>query len=208
MALNADALVTLANAKVYLKISGTDEDSILELIINSVSTAIQSFLGRSLIDPGAEAPATEYYHGSGHEELILRGYPVVAITSIHEDSLRQWGASSAVNVSSDVMVDKASGILRCWNLKGFWTEGVANVRVKYRYGYAVASLPADIQLAAYRLVDRHFRDGYTHRRLDVASESIGERTSTYANLEIPNDVKKMISRYKRLLPSPHFAYAD
>ena len=49
MSLDSNALVTLAEAKTYLGISGSDDDSLLNSLINNSSTAIESYCDRKFI---------------------------------------------------------------------------------------------------------------------------------------------------------------
>lgn len=207
MALSADALVTLAEAKVYLKItSGTEHDAVLEVLINSVSRWAREYMGRNLVTPAAAY--VEYYHGNGARDLILRNRPILTVSSIYEDALRVWAADTLVSLSADIMQNKDAGALICWNNKSFWSPGTANIKVTYTAGYAVADVPADVKLAIYRTVDKHWRDGFTHRRLDVSSQSVGEQNTTYSGPQFSKDVLDILARYRSLLPAPQFSHAD
>ena len=207
MTLKADALISLADVKTYLTRAGvafgSDNDTILEMLINSVSTWVRSFVGRNLI----QTTHTEYYNGGGGTDLILKNRPIISVTTVHVDALRAWGTSSLI-ASGDIMINKPSGILTCWNNTGWWERGEANIKVVYSAGYAIADIPSDIQLAICRTVDKHWRDGYSQRRLDVSSESIGDKTSSYAGPQFSKDVEAILTRYRSLLPSPHFHHAD
>lgn len=202
------ALIGLDEAKEYLKISESNSDQILGALINGISLWVKNFLARNLV----MTTYTEYYNGLTDRELILRNYPITSITSIHEDSLRQFGSSTVINVSSDVMVQNDSAILRAWNNKTHWLYGYAVIKVVYISGYTTSfntgTMPEDIRLAVKRILDHQYRTGYSNRKLDVASQSIGEVTTTFRDGDIPLDAKEILKHHINKIPSPQFCYAD
>ncbi len=200
------ALVTLDEAKEYLKIDSgnTDSDEILGLLINGISAWVAGHLGRGLI----KDTHTEYYDGDGSRELILNRRPIISVTSIHDDINRDFEDVSLVD-SDSLIVLKEKGIVRAFNLYGGFTCGEANIKVVYVAGYENGvSVPNDIKLAVLRTLDHHWRNGYTHRKLDVSSETVGDVTTTFRDGDIPADAKAMLRPYKEFLASPQFAYAD
>lgn len=95
MSLDANALVTLAEAKTYLGISGSDDDTLLENLINSSSTAIESYTDRKFI----EEEYKEFYNAVGQRRLRLRNYPVSQIDRV------AYGSKLAFTVNSTVATD-------------------------------------------------------------------------------------------------------
>src|SRR5690242_13553606 len=75
------ALTTVDNVKKWLGISGTTDDGMLSRLVTAVSTAIESFLSRSL----AQATYTETRDGNGRRALMLGNYPVTAVASVTVD---------------------------------------------------------------------------------------------------------------------------
>jgi hypothetical protein len=198
------ALVSLDEAKEYLAIQGSEEDEIVAAIVNGVSGTVSAYLGRELV----QKTYTEYYNGNGTPSLILRNYPVVSITSIHEDSLRMWQSDAAVDVAGDVQVNLSTGILTNWNNRYAWDRGRGNIKVVYVAGYTIGvTMPHVIRMATKRLADLHYREGYTHRKLDTASEAIGGATTSYVRDAIPKDVAAMLAPYRRSVTSEDFASA-
>ena len=98
MALADNALVSLADAKTYLGISGSDDDSRLEQLINASSTAIESFCDRAF----REQSYRESYNGLGQHTLRLRHYPVTQITRVAYGS--KLGFTVTSSVASDLRV--------------------------------------------------------------------------------------------------------
>jgi hypothetical protein len=200
----SSALISLAEAKDYLQATGNENDSAIRLFLNGVGEWVKGYLGRNLL----ETTYTEYYSGNGCRELLVRNYPIVSITSIHVDSLRAWDSSTAVDVSLNVQVNKPSGILTAWNYLADWSPGYSNIKIVYVAGYTLTTMPHDIRLAVKRLIDKQFRHGYTGRKLDVSTETTGDRTTSFRDDDIPKDVKSMIGRYVNNALAPNFCYAD
>lgn len=204
------ALITVEEAKEYLKITGAGDDAILGALINSVSEWVCRFVGRNLLS----ASYVEYYSGDGSPGLMLNHYPVTAVASIYEDTLRVFGADTEIVVATNVMIRKEAGILQAWNLKSNWGIGNANIKVSYTAGYTAASginggtMPYDIRQAVKRILDQQYRTGYTHRKLDVSSESVGDQTTTFREGDVPTDAKTILEPYRQLMPSPHFSHAN
>lgn len=186
------ALISLDEAKEYLGVSDLRTDEILKTFLNAVGAWVVGYLGRPIL----AKTHTEYYSGPGGRRLLLRNIPVISITSIHVDSLRQWASDTAINVASDVMVNREAGILTAWNNQSSWPCGSGNIKVVYRAGYTLDTMPHDIRLGVKRIMDKQLRQGFTHHKLDISSETAGEQTTTFREDAIPKDVISMLERYK------------
>lgn len=210
------AVLTLAEAKEYLKITTSAEDVIISHLVNAVSQWINGYLNRHLVSKAH----VEYYSGDGSLELVLKNYPIISITSVFVDDQRLWPSSSEV-VAANMIVKKDSGILRAFNLLYGWQPGESNIKISYTAGYTVATsgsegggvtspgtMPYDIRLAAKLLLDRHFRIGYSNRKLDFSSESISGMNITFKDNDIPKDAKLMLDKYKSKMVCTQYEYAD
>ena len=202
------ALITLDEAKEYLKVSGTADDQIISTLINAVSGLVCGYLNRNLV----RATYTEYYSGDGSQSLMLRNYPVVSITSIYEDDLREWASGALIDHAEDIIIQKDSGLLRNWNGRATWLTGHANIKVVYVAGYTTdfdgGTMPNAIRLATKRILDQQYRHGYSHRKLDVSSETTGDQSTSFREADIPRDAKAMLDPYRCLMSPPAFVYAD
>ncbi len=204
------ALLTLAEAKTYLNVPADKEDTIIQSLLNSVSGIVRSYLGRDLV----KAEKTEYYHGTGEKDLMLLRIPIVSVSTVHVDSLRTWGATSLI-ASSNYLVMKRNGVLKAVDLYGAWPCGDANIRVVYTAGYDISKateseggLPHGIRLAVGRLLDLHYRSGFTQRKLDVSSESVGDHNTTFTGGSIPKDVREMLDPFRSFLTPAEFSHGD
>lgn len=206
----AIALVSLAEAKEYLKITTTGDDVIISHLINAVSEWVGRYLNRDLVSKSR----IEYYSGDGSSVLILKHSPVTAIASIYADSQREWASSTLIN-QTDLIIKKDSGIIEAFNLFGNFQSGRSGIKITYTAGYTVATdggatgtMPYAIRMAVKRLIDNQYRIGYTNRKLDYSSESLGGMNVTLKDNDIPKDVKSMLQSFKKIMPSPQFEYAD
>jgi len=84
MALQANALVTLQQAKDRLGITGTTEDTTLEELINSISDDFELYCGRIF----RELTITGYeLKGTDRQEIVLSQRPITAISKIELNSI-------------------------------------------------------------------------------------------------------------------------
>lgn len=81
MALASNALTTLHNAKVHLGLTDaeTDDDDLIEMLINQVSDQIERYCGRTF---ASTAYTNERFDGTGERSLLLPEFPVTAITRL------------------------------------------------------------------------------------------------------------------------------
>lgn len=214
------ALITLAELKEYLNVTDSSQDAVLSALLNAASAWIKGFLKRNLVN----RTWTEYYDGDASLQLMLRNLPIVSITTIWVDYLRAWANDKIVN-SANYFIKKESGIVEAFYLFGNWIPGRANIKVIYVAGYdnlgidetaqvsggaftGAYGMPNPIRMAVKRIVDHHFRSGYTGRKLDINSETRGDLTTTFKDGTLQKDVQDMLLPYRQPLETPGFAYAD
>ena len=94
MATASTDLVSLANAKSYLGITGTDDDVLLNALIDRVSQAIETQTGRIF---GYETITKELLNGNGATRLRLRYFPA---RSIYRLSIGRVKALDVTNVAA------------------------------------------------------------------------------------------------------------
>jgi uncharacterized phiE125 gp8 family phage protein len=189
------ALVTLAQARLALKVPAATVDAVqdaaLEDMINRASAFANKWTGRWLLLKSY----TEYYDGDGGNSLMLKNYPVDTLTSVHDDPLRVFGASTLI-AASDYILDAAGGIIRLWNNAVTFLQGRANIKVVYTAGYPLASVPYDIQEAVLMIVQHQYKRVYQDQRIGLASETIGDHTMQYTDDAIPKKAKEVLERYR------------
>lgn len=188
------ALATVAEAKVVLKVpSGSTEDAVLEDLINRASAWANRHTGRQLL----EADYEEFYDGDGSDELMLNNYPVLEIASVHDDPIREFGASSLLVEDTDFLVDAAAGILTGLPGHPVFFRGKRTIKVAYSAGYADDAIPHDLKDAVLMIVQHHYKRMYQDQRIGLASETIGDQTFTYSEKDIPAKAQTTLDRYRR-----------
>lgn len=151
---------TLANVKEYLDITGTGDDTLLSNLIARATRFLQDHFGRQIL----QATYTEFYDGRGSPQIMVREWPIVTVTSLHESIEQTWDASTLI-AAGDYLIDLRLGRVR---LKaGIFFPSFQGVRLIYDGGYA--TVPHSIEHATIEAVARIYR-----RRLnpDVVSWSL------------------------------------
>lgn len=185
------ALVTTAAVKTFLDITSTSEDSLLDTLVNSMSKAIATFCGRKFVSE----TFTEYYDGSGLPDLILKNYPIISVTSLNIDGSRVFDSVTDVTVADNVIIDNNAGIITLWRNYSHFPKGLRNVKVVYVAGYA--TIPVDVQHAAKLAVQYTYKRHYTDQKIGISSESVGDKTTTFDQGDLPRPVKLLLDPYRK-----------
>lgn len=192
MALDANALITLAQAKEHLDIPtlDTDYDDRIERMINAVSTFIENFTNRELIT----ATYTHRFNGDGGGRLIPLVFPVTAVTSIHDDDEWTFGATTEIT-DFDIFDETFIVLKKCLVFK----EGRRNVKMVYTGGYVgpggSTTIPKDLQEATLLLVELLY-NARDDRRIGVKSKSKLGETVTFDD-DLPVEVKVLLDPHTR-----------
>lgn len=193
MALNANALITLAELKIWLNISGNTEDSRLEAYINTISSAIEKYLKRTL----KAGDYTEKYSGTDEQELILNNYPVNSVDSVAIDGI-ELNEEDYEFLSSGVLL-KSDG----WLISGLgnYLSGKIdfperNIEVTYNAGFE--TVPDDLKLVVYEAVsDLYFRKKSGGEV--IQSKKVDDVSVTFVKKEglFSPDILTVLNGYKR-----------
>ncbi|HUS40707.1 MAG TPA: hypothetical protein VMX74_14745 [Pirellulales bacterium] len=154
MVLSANALITVAACKTYLGLSGSDDDTVLEMLVNSASQKAIQICGRPLV-----TLARTYYTNApraGCRSLQLRTWPVTtATTSIWQDRDNYAWADDTLVATTDYNIDLETGLVTLIDTGTTWEMAVNAIKVTFTAGYgtiAAADIPADLQQAVAMLV--------------------------------------------------------
>jgi hypothetical protein len=141
------AIITASEARQYIPgITGTAQDTDIDKLIARAGAAIAAFLGFPTVD-GAEDPTveqatyTEFYDGSPTETLTLGIFPVISVTSVHDDPDRVYGADTLV-ATNDYEIDKRAGklILTPTAALNGWTRRRRAQKVVFVAGWASGTI--------------------------------------------------------------------
>jgi len=174
MAVDDYALTSLANVKAALHLTTTDDDALIESLINRFSAAIETYCKRKF----KARDYTEKHDGDGTSVLYLKQYPVNSVSSLKI-------GTGTVN-SSNYALYKEEGKIR---LKySVFPEGIQNVEVTYNAGYQDGS---DELEALEQIVINEIQAHYLAGQTDIVSPE-GEG-------EIPDKKTFLTSEARKLL---------
>lgn len=171
-------LITAAKFKAYKKIASADttNDTLIGYYVDWVTDYINKYCRREF---RSTVYTNVYADGNGSEFLRCLHQPITTLTAITLDD---------VDIKDDVEIYDDGVAL--YYADGF-TEGVRNVKLTYTAGYA--TIPMDIELAAYILID------YIYGRRDqigVLNVSTPDGSSFgLTDLTIPPIVLETLDRY-------------
>ena len=141
------SVVTLAEAKQYLRITGTNNDVVIQAIVDACIEQCDSWFGNV-----APRSVTEWHDGGG-STITLYEPPLMSVESVTEyilntpyvlteqpltGAVTQWGYT--LELSSCQLTRRVNGLV------SVFAYGTRNVEVVYTSGRA--TVPADIHLAA------------------------------------------------------------
>lgn len=194
MALIARALTTLPMAKQHLNIgpSDTSQDTRLELFINAATSRIESMTDRLL----KEGTITELQHGGRQDILLLRQYPVTAVTEVRIDSTKTFTDPDTLVTTDQYIIGDDGNTLA---FKFFLPRGTNNVKIIYTAGYNStdhAGNLAELEMCCLWLVEWFYR----HReRGDMGRSNKSKNGESVGILtEMPSMIAQMIHAYTRM----------
>ena len=179
-----NALVSLAEAKTFLKISASSEDSVIEDFINRASIWANDYTGRRL----KSRSNSDVYDGDGSDILLLRDYPVNAVTSF-----QIVDEPVPLIIYEDFSLNAENGIIKTKNWRMI-TKGFQNVTITYTAGYSTP--PETLKEAVLLYVGHLYRRQYADQKFGVQSETVGDRTTTYGSDDIIPKAKALLNPYR------------
>jgi hypothetical protein len=181
-------LITLSELKTDMNISNTNNDATLESLILPASEAIEKHCFQKF----HQASAVWMFDGCGQARMFIDADgPLLTALSLEfrYGNSATWTAVDAENyTASDYFITRIDGEV--------FTEGYANWRLTYTYGYSL--VPAQVKKAVCELI-KHWT-AYS-QRVGVMSDVMGGGLKVnYAAItdELPNSVKQLLINYRRL----------
>lgn len=171
-------IATLQELKQYLWITWTEQDAILEILINSSNQMIETYIWRKI-----EADDyVEHFNWTKQPYILVRYYPIIEVYEIKEE---------------DKIIDDTNYIIETkrWKINfNFLTRRwFQNYTVSYRWWYE--TIPADLKLASLKLSSKYYNNRW--------SDWIIEETNNYDRLrfdksEIAEDIQIILNNYRDL----------
>lgn len=201
------ALMTAAQLReVIPELTGTAEDADLTTLIARVDAAFARYCGyppaTATASPTLESAAyTFYLTGMGGRDLVLPIRPVATLTSIEDDTERDFDGSSYLVASSDYNLrwDPNRGhvvVLKSTATHGYWSTSPGAIKVVATCGYSTA--PGDV-LEAARIAARQWWDRRKSRgRVSMSTPQGGSQQLADENI-LTDEVKLLLGSFR--LPS-------
>jgi hypothetical protein len=183
-------LVTAADVKTSLGISGTVEDARLTLLCSQVSDEIERFCNRDF----HSATVTEYYDGQDAFGINLKRPPITSMTTVHVSTSwpRAYGSTELLVSGTDYTWDATNGIL--YRNTVTWPVGQASVKVVYVGGYS--TIPGDVQRSAIEIIATKLEKGRS-RLYHIFNENRGDGSISGIMVDDwPVSAVRTLGRYK------------
>lgn len=185
MALEANALIDRTYLAQMWRAIVTDDEDFADELINQASAIAERISGRKL----KAREHTDVYDGNGRTTLMLREYPIVSVSSLYIDPLREWGAATEI-AAADYYVNAAPAILHYAG--GFGTTE-QSVRVVYTAGFE--TVPSDLKESTLEVVAWL----WTRQRgnnIALRTEQGIDGTRTEHELTIPMSARRTFEDYR------------
>jgi len=196
MALNPNALLELAPAKIYLGIplAELSQDDLIEGFINECSTLIENYCNRQF----RQVTHTERFDGVSVTEILMNQWPISSITSVHVDSKRAFGVDTLVDPSNyELFQDERGESILVQRFDQAFPRGNKNVKIIYTAGYsAFADVPSDIQLATKITVAFYYQQ-QQQKNWSYSNKQKADENITLVQ-GIPESAVLILENYKRV----------
>lgn len=196
MALNTNALVSLATAKTHLGIPALDttQDTRIEMLVNTASQLIADYSDRVLVYSSYDVRRD----GRRADRLVLPEWPVVAITAVYDDPA--WDFSTQTLIDPTEYGVEEDSVLVLKNGRKFQRAN-RNVRVTYTAGYQLITggpglpIPSTLSYACLMVVD--WLDLIkSDRRLGVTSKGKNGESISFSD-QLPPQITAMLADFVR-----------
>jgi len=197
-------LVTLREYKDFAGLTGVSEDAKLNVIIPSISQAVKTYCGTSIVDYYS-SNKVEYFdiHDNSTYQIMVDESPLVSVSEVQERESQADSYVTLISENSDgsgkyeYVVDTEKDLISRTNDTADKTfpKGRKAVKVTYRAGYA--STPADLKLACFDLVKYYLKDE-RKASMTIQGAQIQNQVSTSLreNIDFPDHIKRILDFYK------------
>lgn len=185
-------LVTINAYKAFRGITGTTDDTRLNVIVPSVSNLVKTYCGRNFID-NYSVDKVQFFSIKWPQNVVfLNEIPLVSITSVEEFKNQQeqdtYQTLTATQYEYDTNLDAVYRIEA--GARRDFPMGINSVKVTYKGGYS--ALPEDLKLAVIDLITYYLKEEHKPEK-NHASFTI---RNTGAEPDFPDHIKRVLDLYR------------
>lgn len=177
-------LFNITDYKIYAKITSTEQDPKLGVLVTSISELVKSYCARTFIDYYT-TDKTEYYSGSSNY-FYTEEFPIISVTSISYSEDYGQTYTNLTNFT-DYVIDKSFDRLII-----FGAENINHpnyYKIVYKAGYPV--IPEDLKLALFDLMDYYMKKESVPRKQSGSTELV-----YITNSDFPPHIKRVLDLYR------------
>lgn len=184
------SLVSLVDVKSFLAMKGSvaDTDTLLEKLIDSVSTLFESYLNRNILS----REYIEYHDGRGLTVLFPYQPHITTVSGIWNDSDWSWNTNTLVPDSIYRVVDN-SFIMFHNTTMGDYSQ---NVKIIYSAGYETT--PDDLKQSTITEVARIYKNKDNVSVNTRFSKTESDGSTSFASDNLLPQTLLTLNRYKRI----------
>lgn len=189
------SLVSLADYKTYKKLTKTDSDAELEMLVVSTSALVKNYIGHSLIDYYS-TPLVQVFNTSPQTSVLqLTEWPIKDVILVEYRD--KYTETYSILDPTEYYLNTATDSV--YIQKGYWPAGLGSVKITYTAGYPTT--PEDIKLAILDLIHHYHKEEYKEGK-SLGNASINNTPSGASsairatNQAWPPHVLRVLSLYK------------
>lgn len=190
------AIVSLAEAELELRGYADADSGLLLSLVLQCTEEIETICDRLFVSRGTR---TEYHtFRRESQNLYLRQQPIISITSVHEDSTRQYGSDALLTTSTDFVEDTEGGKLVRVNgdVEVAWLTGYEAIKVVGTLGYTQDNVPGDVKRVALEWIARKWNEITGHSQGDASvQDGLGSR-SFFGPADFTSHMRERLLRHK------------
>lgn len=135
-------MATLNWLKTYLNITWSDQDAVLQIVLDGAIATVEQIIGKKL----SASDYTVVYNWNAQQNIVIKETPINTFTNIERnDGTIETPVWTTLDIN-DYVVDLSVGIVY---LKPRLQRWLHNYRLQYNAWYI--NVPADLNMAVYQL---------------------------------------------------------
>ena len=143
------SIIVKAEVKEFLGIEETDDDDLIDDLITRKEAEEQNRIDRQL----EAADYTEFYDGDNSDTLLLNNYPINTITSLWDDTSRDYATGDLID-PDDIFIYSVEGKIVLDGIH--FAKGNQNIKIIFNAGYETVDMPPEVKGALIKIVSSEY----------------------------------------------------